>query len=110
MKLEELDAIEAEIQKAIDDKEIAIMVIPSRVMQLIAAARRAIPRPISEAPRDGTEIDVFWKDGSRSTNCRFLGGELVDNENDPLIFYLGIGAASRDWADGATWLPTPLPE
>lgn len=73
---------------------------------LIATARAAIPRPISEAPRDGTAIDLITNFGRRIANCAFYSCSAVEwvdeNRDQDIRLHKGELVVS--------WLPIPTPE
>ena len=55
---------------------------PNDVIRLIAAARSSLPRPISEAPRDGMEIERCPHCGYTEDDKRFhLDHHLCDAKN-----------------------------
>lgn len=63
----------------------AVMISEELLDRLIAAARASIQRPIADAPRDGTLIDVITIDGDRVPDVGFWrdhwripGGDEVD--------------------------------
>ena len=98
----ELDAIikEAEIQSRLTG-----YVAASLFDRMADAARASIPRPIAEAPMDGTLIDVWTESGKRYTDVKYDEGEWWFETDDlhmqmairePLVSFLPIpkGGAS----------------
>jgi len=67
----ELDAM---VHNLSCEQEVKEYVTISRGMylRLIAAARVSIPRPIAEAPKDGTVVDMFYADGERLPDVRWF--------------------------------------
>ena len=96
-------------EKVIEDAKrvglISFVVKVDFYAKLIAAARASIPRPIAEAPRDGTLIDVWTESGKRYTDVKYDEGEWWFETDDlhmqmairePIVSFLPIpkGGAS----------------
>lgn len=98
----ELDAIikEAEIQSRLTG-----YVAASLFDRMAAAARSAIPRPIADAPRDGTEIDVFDSTGKRYAKVKW---SKFFNKWAQFAGYVGGDSAWGELQiEPVSFLPTP---
>jgi hypothetical protein len=73
--------------------------------KLIAAARASIPRPIADAPRDGTEIDVFDSTGKRYAKVKW---SKVFNKWAQFAGYIGEDSAWGELQiEPVSFLPIP---
>lgn len=86
------------------DCEFLKQIDPDIILRLIAAARASIPRPIAEAPRDGTRFDLFVPDLSwRIPNCSYdTDGSLRDGYGDLVALEHRAELIKK-----STWLPIP---
>lgn len=79
LTLDELDKFKTWLESETNCNDFPI-VNAGLLYRLIAAARASIPRPIADAPRDGTYVDVWDEKGNRYPDSSFINGEWCDCE------------------------------